>query len=33
MLLGELLGFNHQDIEQAYINKNEVNYQRQEKGY
>lgn len=33
LYLGELLGFSQQDIEQAYIHKNEVNYQRQEKGY
>jgi dimeric dUTPase (all-alpha-NTP-PPase superfamily) len=31
--LGELLGFSHHDIEQAYIQKNEVNYERQENGY
>ncbi|WP_442595372.1 dUTP diphosphatase [Neobacillus sp. D3-1R] len=33
LLLGEFLGFGRQEIEQAYILKNEVNYQRQEKGY
>lgn len=27
------LGFSHEQIEEAYIKKNEVNYERQEKGY
>lgn len=31
--LGELLSFSPQEIELAYIQKNEVNYERQEKGY
>lgn len=31
--LGELLGFTYQEIEQAYLNKNEVNHARQENGY
>jgi dimeric dUTPase (all-alpha-NTP-PPase superfamily) len=31
--LGVLLGFSGDDIEQAYFLKNEVNYDRQEKGY
>jgi dimeric dUTPase (all-alpha-NTP-PPase superfamily) len=31
--LAKLLGFSHIDIEQAYISKNEVNYERQQKGY
>lgn len=31
--LGELLGFNSRDIEKAYIDKNEVNYERQKQGY
>jgi dimeric dUTPase (all-alpha-NTP-PPase superfamily) len=31
--LGELLGFSHDDVLQAYIQKNEVNYQRQKEGY
>ncbi|TCJ03617.1 dUTP diphosphatase [Cytobacillus praedii] len=31
--LGELLGFHAEDIEKAYIDKNEVNYQRQKEGY
>lgn len=31
--LGEMLGFSLSEIEQAYINKNEVNHQRQDSGY
>ena len=31
--LAVLLGFSNSDIEQAYIGKNEVNYQRQQQGY
>lgn len=31
--LGELLGFSLSEIEQAYINKNEINHQRQDSGY
>ncbi|WP_313800720.1 dUTP diphosphatase [Cytobacillus sp.] len=31
--LGELLGFHAEDIEKAYMDKNEVNYQRQKEGY
>ena len=31
--LAALLGFSNSDIEQAYIEKNEVNYQRQQQGY
>lgn len=31
--LGELLGFNAKEIEKAYIDKNEVNYERQRQGY
>ncbi|WP_345840754.1 dUTP diphosphatase [Bacillus sp. P14.5] len=31
--LGELLGFTHEEVVQAYKKKNEVNYQRQEQGY
>ncbi|MFD2681535.1 dUTP diphosphatase [Bacillus seohaeanensis] len=31
--LGELLGFSHDDVLKAYIQKNEVNYQRQKEGY
>jgi dimeric dUTPase (all-alpha-NTP-PPase superfamily) len=33
LTLGEMLGFNQEAIEKAYILKNEVNYERQEKGY
>jgi dimeric dUTPase (all-alpha-NTP-PPase superfamily) len=32
-VLGEMLGFSQEDIEEAYIQKNEVNYERQQKGY
>jgi len=31
--LGELLGYKWEQIEQAYINKNEINHQRQDNGY
>jgi len=31
--LGEMLGFTWDQIEQAYLEKNRVNYQRQESGY
>ena len=31
--LAQLLGLNEDQIEQAYIKKNEVNYERQRKGY
>lgn len=31
--LGELLGFSEQDLQQAYYDKNEVNYARQQTGY
>lgn len=33
MLLGNMLGFTANEIEQAYMEKNEVNYERQRKGY
>jgi dimeric dUTPase (all-alpha-NTP-PPase superfamily) len=33
LFLGALLGFTPNDIEKAYILKNEVNYERQEQGY
>lgn len=33
LTLAELLGLNDAQIEQAYIKKNEVNYERQQKGY
>ncbi|MGE7758950.1 dUTP diphosphatase [Peribacillus sp. NPDC097895] len=31
--LGELLGFSAEDVEKAYVSKNEVNYERQKQGY
>ncbi len=31
--LGEMLGFTEQQIEQAYLEKNKINHQRQESGY
>jgi dimeric dUTPase (all-alpha-NTP-PPase superfamily) len=31
--LGEMLGFSWQEIEEAYLQKNAVNHQRQERGY
>lgn len=31
--LGKMLGFTWEEIEQAYISKNEINHQRQETGY
>jgi dimeric dUTPase (all-alpha-NTP-PPase superfamily) len=31
--LADMLGFTEKEIEQAYIEKNEVNYERQQKGY
>lgn len=31
--LGELLGFSEHDLQQAYYDKNEVNYERQQTGY
>lgn len=33
MMVAELLGLSETEIEQAYIQKNEVNYDRQRKGY
>ncbi|MFB5555884.1 dUTP diphosphatase [Bacillus cytotoxicus] len=33
LLLGELLGFTEEQIEQAYMKKNRVNHQRQDEGY
>lgn len=33
LLLGEMLGFTEDEIEQAYFRKNKVNHQRQEDGY
>jgi len=32
-LLGKLLGFSSEEIKEAYISKNEVNYKRQKEGY
>lgn len=31
--LGDMLGFSMEEVEQAYFNKNEVNYKRQQEGY
>lgn len=31
--LGNLLGFSGKDIERAYVNKNQINYDRQKQGY
>lgn len=31
--LGNLLGFSDKDIQKAYLEKNQVNYQRQDQGY
>lgn len=31
--LGKMLGFSSEDIERAYVSKNEVNYERQRQGY
>ncbi len=33
LLLGNLLGYNETDIQEAYFKKNEVNYERQNQGY
>lgn len=33
LYLGEMLGFSAVDVEQAYVSKNEVNYERQKQGY
>ncbi|KOO46874.1 dUTP diphosphatase [Priestia koreensis] len=33
LALGEMLGFTNEDVEDAYMSKNEVNYQRQKEGY
>ncbi|MBA4538327.1 dUTP diphosphatase [Bacillus aquiflavi] len=33
ILLGKKLGFNSNDIKKAYIEKNEVNFERQQQGY
>jgi dimeric dUTPase (all-alpha-NTP-PPase superfamily) len=33
LFLGELLGFSNEQIEKAYVSKNEVNHERQQQGY
>lgn len=33
LLLGKILGFSEEDIQQAYYKKNEINFERQNKGY
>ncbi|MFC0270247.1 dUTP diphosphatase [Metabacillus herbersteinensis] len=33
LLLGKLLGFSEEDIESAYVSKNEINHERQQQGY
>lgn len=33
LVLGNLLGFSGEDIEQAYVDKNQINYDRQKQGY
>ncbi|WP_439022632.1 dUTP diphosphatase [Bacillus thuringiensis] len=33
LCLGDMLGFNHEEIEKAYLAKNKVNHQRQDDGY
>ncbi|WP_096202736.1 dUTP diphosphatase [Bacillus sp. FJAT-45350] len=33
LVLGEILGFTTNDIEEAYYKKNEINHQRQDEGY
>jgi len=33
LLLGKLLGFTSEQIEKAYVSKNEVNHKRQQQGY
>lgn len=33
LLFGEKLGFTQEEIENAYMDKNKVNYERQEQGY
>ncbi|MFC4556638.1 dUTP diphosphatase [Virgibacillus kekensis] len=33
LLLGNILGFNEQDIKDAYLKKNKTNYKRQNEGY
>ncbi|GAA0120945.1 MAG: dUTP diphosphatase [Clostridium argentinense] len=33
ILLGNILGFSSENIEEAYLNKNKINHQRQDEGY
>ncbi|MFY4774649.1 dUTP diphosphatase [Metabacillus sp. RGM 3146] len=33
LYLGELLGFSSEEVERAYVKKNEINHERQEQGY
>ncbi|KMY51184.1 dUTP diphosphatase [Peribacillus loiseleuriae] len=33
LLLGNMLGFSGEDVEQAYVEKNQINYERQQQGY
>ncbi|KZZ85924.1 MULTISPECIES: dUTP diphosphatase [Bacillaceae] len=33
LYLGEMLGFTAEDVEKAYLLKNEINHERQQKGY
>ncbi|MEK3798111.1 dUTP diphosphatase [Peribacillus sp. FSL H8-0477] len=33
LALGNLLGFSSEDIERAYVDKNQINYDRQKQGY
>jgi dimeric dUTPase (all-alpha-NTP-PPase superfamily) len=33
LILGQKLGFSEEDVHQAYVKKNEVNYERQNSGY
>lgn len=33
LLLGNMLGFSGEDVEQAYVEKNQINYERQKQGY
>lgn len=33
LVLGNLLGFSSEDIERAYVDKNQINYDRQKQGY
>lgn len=33
LFLGQLVGFSNEQIEEAYVLKNEVNHDRQQQGY